>query len=60
MDKGLWFWVYASCDDVDFSNKIEDNRLLISKIEKENNEMATKLWKYIIINGDCDGMESQY
>jgi hypothetical protein len=33
---------------------------LISKIEKENNEMATKLWKYIIINGDCDGMESQY
>jgi hypothetical protein len=43
MDKGLWFWVYATCDDVNFSNKIESNRVLISKIEKENNEMVTKL-----------------
>ncbi len=43
MEKGLWFWVYASCDDVDFSNKIEGNKLLISEIEKEHNEMATKL-----------------
>jgi hypothetical protein len=39
--------VYVGCDDVDFNIKIEGNRLLISNIEKEHNEMAPKLWKFI-------------
>jgi hypothetical protein len=43
MENGLWFWVYACCDDVDLSNKIESNRLLILEIEKKHNEMTTKL-----------------
>jgi hypothetical protein len=36
-------WVYVGCDDVDFNNEIEGNILLITKIEEEQNEMATKL-----------------
>jgi hypothetical protein len=31
------------CDDVDFNNKIKRNMLLITKIEEEQNEMATEL-----------------
>jgi hypothetical protein len=35
--------VYVGCDDVDFNNKIERNILLITKIEEQQNEMATKI-----------------
>jgi hypothetical protein len=35
--------VYVGCDDVNFNNKIKGNILLITKIEEEQNEMATEL-----------------
>lgn len=36
-------YVYVGCDDIDFNNKIEGNRLLAMEIEKQSKEIAPKL-----------------
>ncbi len=36
-------YVYVGCDDIDFNNKIEGNRLLAMEIEKQQKEIAPEL-----------------
>jgi hypothetical protein len=36
-------YVYVGCDDIDFNNKIEENRLFAMEIEKQQKEIAPKL-----------------
>ncbi len=53
-------YVYVGCDDIDFNNKIEENRLFAMEIEKQQKEIAPKLWKWqIVVGNGCDGMASQ-
>jgi hypothetical protein len=33
--KGVIVWVYVGCNDVDFNNKVEGNKLLITKLKKK-------------------------